>query len=167
MSKSEGNILLAKDFLKKNTASVLRYLLISANYTKPVNFNQDSLKNAELEVNKIGNALNKGGEKILKSGIISTEMSHDYDSVRNHLLNNIDTVAAITKIDDLVKIVNNADVDEEYSKAYNSLVGALQLLGFEVEIKLTKEMSDLYKVALEAKNYEASDKIRGSVVIYK
>lgn len=59
MSKSLGNIIYVRNFLKKYSNNVLKFLLISNFYTKPMNVNENSIKNAQMQVDKIKNLLFK------------------------------------------------------------------------------------------------------------
>jgi cysteinyl-tRNA synthetase len=65
MSKSLGNVVLAEDFIKDNGSSVLRYALISTNYSKPLNFTENLIENSKKEIKKLENAVKKGIEKII------------------------------------------------------------------------------------------------------
>ena len=47
MSKSLGNFKTIKDLLKKYSGEVIRYLVISNHYRKPLDFNKNSLKIAK------------------------------------------------------------------------------------------------------------------------
>ncbi|BDV02204.1 MAG: cysteine--tRNA ligase [Candidatus Hepatoplasma vulgare] len=85
MSKSLGNTIYVRNFLKKYSSNVLKFLLISSFYTKPVNVNENSIKNAQMQVDKIRNLLFK--------------LVYLYDLKENNFL--------IKKDEEFLKIINN------------------------------------------------------------
>lgn len=52
MSKSLGNILSIKDALKRYSAEVIRLFLLSGQYRSPIDYSQESLRNAEAEMDR-------------------------------------------------------------------------------------------------------------------
>ncbi len=59
MSKSLGNILYLEDLLKNGyKPEVIRYILISTHYRKPINWNETTIPNAVNSLNKISSYLN-------------------------------------------------------------------------------------------------------------
>ena len=165
MSKSLGNIILAKDFIEEYGTAVLRYSLISTNYSKPLNFNEDLINNSIKEVSKIENSLTKGVEKIFKSDINTEEVDSSFADVVEAILDDIDTVSALTEINTLVKYVNGQDVNEEYVKKYNALISSLEVLGFQIETNITEELRSKYKEAFDNQDYVTTDKIREEINI--
>ena len=59
MSKSEGNIILAKDFYQKYGANTLRYLFLNTHHNQIINFNEKLVQKAENYIQKIKNLLKK------------------------------------------------------------------------------------------------------------
>lgn len=59
MSKSLGNVFLARDFLKKYSGEVARYLLLSVHYRSLLDFSQDSLEHALTALHRIYEAKQK------------------------------------------------------------------------------------------------------------
>ena len=166
MSKSLGNIILAKDFIEEYGTAILRYALISTNYSKPLNFNEDLINNSIKEVSKIENALNKGMEKIFTSDIKTFEKDSSFEEVINSILDDIDTVSALTIVNKLIKYINGQDVDEEYIKKYNSLVESLKVLGFRIQFDhITDELRESYKANYDSQNYSDIDELRKEINI--
>ncbi|RKX67472.1 MAG: hypothetical protein DRP42_00315 [Tenericutes bacterium] len=52
MSKSLGNVFLAKDFITEYGPNVLRALMLSTHYSKPMNVTQDLIDMTIKELNK-------------------------------------------------------------------------------------------------------------------
>ena len=165
MSKSLGNIILAKDFIEEYGTAVLRYALISTNYSKPLNFNEDLLNNSIKEISKIENALTKGLEKIWKSDVHTNEIDTSYNNVVQYILDDIDTVSAITEINQMIKFVNGQDVNETYVEKYNALVESLKVLGFKIDIDFNDSLRSKYKEAFDNEDYDAIDNIRKDINI--
>ncbi len=59
MSKSLGNIILGKDFIKEHTGEVLKFLMLSVHYRSELNFNSESISMATYNTAKFYSALNK------------------------------------------------------------------------------------------------------------
>jgi cysteinyl-tRNA synthetase len=57
MSKSLGNFFTIKEVLERYDAEVLRFFLLSAHYRSPIDFSDQNLKDAELGLERIYNAL--------------------------------------------------------------------------------------------------------------
>ena len=53
MSKSLGNVIYAKDMINQYGGPVTRLIILSAHYRQPVNFTEDTVKAATIEVNKM------------------------------------------------------------------------------------------------------------------
>ncbi len=59
MSKSLGNFITVRDLLHKNTEGVvIRYLLLSTHYRKPLDFNDKALSDAKKAIDKFYNVIN-------------------------------------------------------------------------------------------------------------
>jgi cysteinyl-tRNA synthetase len=59
MSKSEKNVILAKDFYQKYGANVLRFLFLNAYHNKTINFDEKLVQQAENYIQKTKNLLKK------------------------------------------------------------------------------------------------------------
>jgi len=59
MSKSLGNVLLLKDLRKKMPAEVIRYVLLSAHYRAPVDWNDDVLEQTKNSLDRLYGTLRK------------------------------------------------------------------------------------------------------------
>jgi len=56
MSKSLGNVVLAKDFFKENSADALRYIFITSAYSAPINLSEVMIEQANKQVDKLSKA---------------------------------------------------------------------------------------------------------------
>src|SRR4051812_17406672 len=59
MSKSLGNVILAKHFAQKYGVNVFRYLILSSSYKQVINFNEKLIQQATNYVQKIKNLLKR------------------------------------------------------------------------------------------------------------
>lgn len=160
MSKSLGNVIYAKDFIKEHGYDVLRHLLLSVQYLKPINVNNDTIFNSVNAMNKIKNViiktlLNNSEEVVLnpKATIASIKALND----------NLNTAEVFTNIFKQVKIVNGTSNKQERNSALNYLIGDLSLLGIEYKLRFN-ELKDKIILAKKEKNYTLLDKYRKEVL---
>ncbi|MDI6883372.1 MAG: cysteine--tRNA ligase [Patescibacteria group bacterium] len=63
MAKSLGNFVTVRDFLKKNSPEVLRFIVFSAHYSSPLNYSQKLVKESERNLGKLEEFLRQLREK--------------------------------------------------------------------------------------------------------
>ena len=162
MSKSEGNIVLIDDILKKHTGEVIRLAILSAHYKQPLNWNENLLVQANKNLENLYNVI--GDEKNFKSVAPPKKF---FDA----LLNDLNTPEALKELYKLSKGKNSKD---QLKSAANYL-GILQLTKTEWinqkkkiknldEKKIEKLISDRNKARKEKKFPEA-DKIRNELAL--
>src|SRR5436305_9999230 len=59
MSKSIGNVILAKDFAKKYGVNVFRYLVLNTHYNQVINFDQNLIQQGISYIQKVENLFKK------------------------------------------------------------------------------------------------------------
>ena len=162
MSKSEGNIVLIDDILKKHTGEVIRLAILSAHYKQPLNWNENLLVQANKNLENLYNVI--GDEKNFKSVAPPKKF---FDA----LLNDLNTPEALKELYKLSKGKNSKD---QLKSAANYL-GILQLTKTKWidqkkkiknldEKKIEKLISDRNKARKEKKFPEA-DKIRNELAL--
>ncbi len=62
MSKSLGNFITIKDFLKNNTAQTLRFIVFSSHYRSPIDFKEGSIQEARANIAKLQDLITKCAE---------------------------------------------------------------------------------------------------------
>jgi len=112
MSKSLGNFLTLRDALKKWNPQVARLFLISAHYKSPVDFNDESLKQAERTLERIFDAVKKfealkEEESLQPDGMLLKEVEAAKQEFEEAMDNDFNTPLAISAIIDLTKTINN------------------------------------------------------------
>lgn len=169
MSKSKKNVIYVKDFLKDYSENVLRYGLISTTYTKPINFNKNYIETILLEIKKIKNVLTNSLDLILKKysfNDLTDEKNHFYDEVLKSVLENINTSNAIFNINEMIKFLNKKNVNNDFLITFNSFVESLKLLGFSIEINISKKIFSEYKNFHQNKDFKKIDELRKNLVLF-
>lgn len=171
MSKSLGNVILAKDYLNALGGNVVRFMLLNTHYRLPVNFSSELVETSKKELEKIDSAYRKLCIDIQRKGeFIST--SYDEEKISRFvsaLEDDLNTANAISElyleIKDINVLLRNSNVDNETkNKHLITLEKMLDLLGLKFTRKiLNQEELDLlnqYDKAKKEKDFITSDKIR-------
>lgn len=171
MSKSLGNVILAKDYLNALGGNVVRFMLLNTHYRLPVNFSSELVETSKKELEKIDSAYRKLCIDIQRKGeFIST--SYDEEKISRFvsaLEDDLNTANAISElyleIKDINVLLRNSNVDNETkNKHLITLEKMLDLLGLKFTRKiLNEEELDLlnqYDKAKKEKDFITSDKIR-------
>ena len=169
MSKSLGNVVLAKDALNEFGGNVLRLLILSTHYRAPVQFTQETVESTKNELARIQKAYNQLAVAIqLKGGKLDAKEGN-IDAFLSALADDLNTSNAIAAIFEELKQANIAlrSNPQDLSKLevlFANLNAMLDILGIKLSYPLlSKEDVDLYNkyLAFKAeKNFAESDKIR-------
>lgn len=167
MSKSLGNFLTLGDFIDKDIkGEVMRYLLLSTHYRKPLDYNEKALYDA------------KDTMEYLYRSISNIDMT-DADvpeEFLNHLKDDLNISEAFAYLRELAKEINKSDNAQEKQKLASKLRACGNLLGFladdpkeflsgnkEVDEKYILEMISKRKQAKMEKNWALADQIRSQL----
>jgi len=190
MSKSLGNFITIKEATEKYSTDVLRFFLISTQYRKPIDFNEDQMEMARRTLEKLYITLdfleqyseillNLASEPIRKE--MNSEEMNLLKKTREEFIeamnNDFDSHNALLPLIQLSRVINsNMDKPESFSlgfieQAFKLLLGLGAILGIFSEY--TSESMERKRVhnlltflisirnrARKEKNYELSDKIR-------
>ena len=169
MSKSLGNVVLAKDALKEYGGNVLRLLILSTHYRAPVQFTKETVESTKNELARIQKAFNQLAVAIqLKGGNLNAKEGN-IDSFLSALADDLNTSNAIAAIFEELKQANialrsNPQDLAKLETLFANLNAMLDILGIKLTYPLlSKEDVDLYNkyLAYKAeKNFAESDKIR-------
>lgn len=169
MSKSLGNVVLAKDALKEYGGNVLRLLILSTHYRAPVQFTKETVESTKNELARIQKAFNQLAVAIqLKGGNLNAKEAN-IDSFLSALADDLNTSNAIAAIFEELKQANialrsNPQDLAKLETLFANLNVMLDILGIKLTYPLlSKEDVDLYNkyLAYKAeKNFAESDKIR-------
>ncbi len=116
MSKSLGNIFTIKEVLNKYDPEVLRFFLLSTHYRSPVEFSEDSLKEAVSSLERFYNTMERAQEFLEKEKTVQehgcdfTEFKEAIKRFKERFIDSMDddfnTALAIAHIFELVKELN-------------------------------------------------------------
>lgn len=169
MSKSLGNVVLAKDAIAKYGGNVMRLLILSTHYRAPVSFTEETTQSTYNELLKIQKAYNQLAAAIqLANGDLNSKELRIDDFVRA-MADDLNTSNAIAAVFEKVKEANielrKRPVNlQEIQVIFASLSSMLNVLGIKFDMPiLTDELRKTYDeyLALKAeKRFEESDKLR-------
>lgn len=171
MSKSLGNFFTIREILDKYPAEVVRFLLLSSQYRSPINYSEDSLKEAQTKLERFYNALLSVAVGEVK------DTDNDY-SARFHAAmdDDFNTPVAIAVLFDLVRDLNKASGEEQAALAgqlrhLGGVLGCLQSdpqsflqSGAGDEAEWIEEMIQKRLEAKKAKDFATADAVRDELV---
>jgi cysteinyl-tRNA synthetase len=176
MSKSLKNFVTVKDLLEKGEKGVvIRFMLLSSHYRKPLDFNQKGLEDAKKTIEKFNSVVRKEDlESLLdmpiKEELLNSKQDGIYSKVINSLTDDLNISKALADLHEEVKSVK-ASSDEEKRLEF---VKTLNFLGFidadkfeEVDDADSAEIDKKVQERVEAKknkDYALADKIRGELL---
>ena len=173
MSKSLGNVVLAKDAIAKYGGNVMRWLILSTHYRAPVSFTEETVQSASNELQKIQKAYNQLAVAIqLENGDLKSKELRVDDFVKA-LADDLNTSNALAAVFETVKQANvelrKRPVNlQEISGIFASLSAMLNVLGIKFEMPvLTPELRKIYEQYLDLKaqkRFEESDKLRDVLI---
>lgn len=175
MSKSLKNTILVKEFLQKYDHNVLKCLLTTTHYTKPLNVNEKTLQQAVDKVARI--------EQLLKTSFMQAFLNGENDdfkenkplitTVLNCLQNDLNFANSWEIIEKLIKNINNSLNNKKIAilPLIKTLQSCLLFLGMEFPIPIyndeIKELINKWNQARHEQDYELADKIRKNLQIKK
>ncbi len=169
MSKSLGNVVLAKDAIAKYGGNVMRLLILSTHYRAPVSFTEETVQSAYNELQKVQKAYNQLAVAIQFGGGDLKSKEIRVDDFVKALADDLNTSNALAALFDMVKQANielrkRPQNLQEISVIFSSLSAMLNVLGIKFDMPvLTNDLRKTYEqyLALKAeKRFEESDKLR-------
>ena len=173
MSKSLGNVVLAKDAIAKYGGNVMRWLILSTHYRAPVSFTEETAQSCSNELSKIQKVYYQLAVAIqLENGELDSKDIHIEEFVAV-LADDLNTSNAIAAIFEKVKAANvelrkNPKNLQEIQGIFASLKAMLDIFGivFKMPI-LTTELRKTYEEYMKLKSekrFEESDKLRDVLI---
>ena len=173
MSKSLGNVVLAKDAIAKYGGNVMRLLILSTHYRAPVSFTEETVLSSKNELDKIQKLYNQLAVKLqIEHGNMSSK-DIKIENFLSSLADDLNTSNALTNLFDMVKLgnvalrKNPADL-KEIESIWASLNAMLDILGIKLEYPiLTPRLEEIYSQYLklkQEKRFEESDKLRDELL---
>jgi cysteinyl-tRNA synthetase len=153
MAKSLGNVISARDAVKKYGKKAIRYFLISSHYRTEINLTEESIRSAKITVNKLIDFVDRIQEINLK-GEYNKELEEKVKETKKKFEESMDDdfnmPLALAAIFDLINETNKA-IDakkvsrENLDEVYELIMGFDKVLGVLEHEKgeLPKELMDL------------------------
>ena len=174
MSKSLNNFFTIRDVLEKYHPEVVRYLLVSSHYRSPINYSEESLKDAKSALERFYNAL-KGLPEALPAG--GEAFVERFSAAMNDDFGTPEACAVLFELAREINRMRETDVQAAAGLAarLKELAGVLGVLQLEPEAFLqagaagkvdAAEVDALIAARLQAraeKNWAESDRIRDQI----
>ncbi len=177
MSKSLGNVVLAKDAIAQYGGNTIRLLLLSTHYRAPVNVTPEIIASNEAELAKMENAFRQLSVAIQLAGeTLPTKPSNNIDVFLEALADDLNTSNALMVLFAAIKetnlVLRTRPLNLEKAKSlFQSLRDMFSILGLHIDSPfLTEEDKRLYESYLAAKNakdFAKSDEIRQKLMARK
>ena len=170
MSKSLGNVVCAKDMLAQYGGPVTRLVILNAHYRQPVNFTEETVKEAQQEVARMQMAYKQAALKLQAANIdLDNGKPLFIDKFLEALANDLNTANALAELYNLLKDINQQIRSRETDLAllnnqFKTLTDMFYVLGLDITyVKFDDNISTLYKEYLQSKenkDFAKSDEIR-------
>ncbi|QVK09250.1 cysteine--tRNA ligase [Mycoplasma mycoides] len=174
MSKSLGNVILVRDFIKQHNKNTLRWIFLTSNYTQPLNISDDLIYQANKFFEKLTNLSKKTIQFIIKNDLkIQSINSSEYiNKFNEYMEDDLNTSLVLSLIDSLIKQINKDIVDKNLDN-FNLLIGSLNyildVLGFDNVFNYkfdnkTKELFLKWQELVKNKEFNKADIIRNKLI---
>ena len=170
MSKSLGNVVYAKDMIAQYGGPVTRLVILNAHYRQPVNFTEETVKEAQQVVLRMQMAYKQAALKLQANNIDLEKGKPAYiANFLNALADDLNTANALKELYDILKEINqqirNREPDyDKLNDLFKTLTDMFYVLGLDINyVKFDNNISALYKEYLlskENKDFAKSDEIR-------
>ena len=172
MSKSIGNVLLVKDLLEQAPGEAIRVTLLSTHYRSPLDWNDDALKQATRNLDKLYGALQELQDIEVEMNAQDVQ-DNVPDAFLNALRDDLNTPAAFAELHKLAKKANNEKDAALKTNVKKQLLAAGKLLGIlqqdpsewfrgvgDIDEDEIQKLLDTRAQAKKDKNFELADEIR-------
>lgn len=168
MSKSLGNFILAKDFIKNHKPNVIKLAMFKTHYRLPFNIKEELLNECNLINDKIYNSLKQANLLIQIKNLEENKITKD-DNINKIMDEDFNTPNLITYLLELVKELNsNIRSNKDITTTYDKILLITKILGLHYEFTtLTASDKTLYQNWLEAKknkDFNTADTIREDLI---
>ena len=170
MTKSLGNVVYAKDMIAQYGGPVTRLVILNAHYRQPVNFTDETVKEAEQVILRMQMAYKQAALKLQSNNIDLNEGKPLFiNKFLEALANDLNTSNALAELYNILKDINQQIRSKEtdfvlLNNLFKTLTDMFYVLGLDINyVKFDDEISSLYKEYLlskENKDFAKSDEIR-------
>src|SRR5574344_602977 len=168
MSKSLGNFILAKDFIKMYSPNVIKIAMFKTHYRLPFNITDNLFNEAKIIDDKLKTVLKQAIIKMQLDGTTYNQLKRD-ENIENIMNEDFNTPNLITYLSELIKELNNEIRNNtEFSQTYDKINLINQILGLYYDLPiLNEEEIKLYNkwiLARNNKDYKTADELRNILV---
>ena len=170
MSKSLGNVVYAKDMIAQYGGPVTRLVILNAHYRQPVNFTEETVTQAQQEIQRMQMAYKQAALKLQANGVDLENGKPVYiNKFLEALADDLNTANALAELYNLLKDINQQIRNRETDYAvlndqFKTLTDMFYVLGLDIKfVKFDDEIKPLYKdylLSKENKDFAKSDEIR-------
>ena len=175
MSKSLGNVIWAKDIIKKIGSNVFRWVFLSANYRSPRNIKEEAIETAKKELQKVQTSLKQAYVKLALADVEITDETEDtlLTPFMDAMQDDMNTPNAFAALFETVKVLNQTIRQRETDLAFlqrivKTVETMLDVLGIENNrLILSDEDKDLHrkwKAAVKEKDFATADDYRARLI---
>ena len=173
MSKSLGNVILAKDAIEEFGADLIRLTLVNAPYRSIINFSDETLNDNKSILQKLEFVYKQLNLELNVNDINLNGKSEKIEPFLNALAYDINVSNAVTA---MLEVIKEANIElrkreknyEILKEDFYALTDMAYILGLHfVPTKLSNEDINLYKEYLDSKSkkdFEKSDSLRGILI---
>lgn len=171
MSKSLGNFFTIREILEKYHPETVRFFLLSSHYRSSINYSEDSLKEAQVKLDRFYNALS------LVESYAPASTDNEFDARFYAAMDDdFNTPEAIGVLFDLVRELNKAEGDKKSAlgaqlRELGGVLGCLQLppeeflqSGSVVDSEYIEMMIQKRIDAKKAKDFSVADSVRDELL---
>ena len=171
MSKSLGNFFTIREVLEKYPAEVVRYFLISSQYRSPINYSEESLKEAAVRLERLYTSL----DGLDVDGVAAEQGTEFEQRFHRAMEDDFNTPEALGVVFELVRALNKARAENAGNtlalaalvKELGAILGILQdnpeaflKSGGDVDVVWIEEMIEKRKAAKKARDFAEADRVR-------
>lgn len=176
MSKSLGNVILAKDMVDDLGSNVSRWLLIQNHYRQTISITDEVIAQSQKEVGKIEKALKQAALMLQLEGIDQFNVNKELmSSFLKEMSDDLNTPNAIKELFESIKLLNQESRQSKKNvKLLSDLVGSIErmawILGLEFDLILSGPQIQMVKDWNQAKvdkDYELADELREKLMAEK
>lgn len=169
MSKSLGNVILAKHFYRKYGENVLRYLILSSDWRREIDLSEELIEQAVNYWQKIQNLLKRLKFYLYSQQITFVERpknnSFYQEKIIENLLNNLNTIKCFYFLDEIINNLNKMIDDQRKDvNLVNDFYFILNILGFKLDLApynfSTKLLIKNWEKERVRENYQIADQLR-------
>jgi cysteinyl-tRNA synthetase len=156
MSKSLGNIIWCKDLLKQYNSCIIKFLILSTHYRKPINFSYDLITQCQQKYQKITDFLTKNNFQLKVNKFSCQVLDQDIIKLFHQFMQDDFSIhKVIDLIEQKIKQANHTQILDKLSQLQNALLFIIKTLGIKMPFKQPTE-SDLqtYFLWQDARKYK-------------